>query len=266
MTPRQVIVVVVAVVASSLGLPLHADARDGDGAGAGVAVTAPAASASASPDGGSATAIRSDLRREHWSDGLAMAAAGYGPVGGDAQLSREVLAEMNLMRSDPQAYIAVLQDYRTQFRGDIVVRPGRINIQTREGVAAVDEAIAFLRRQKPMAPLSPDLILALTAGDHVADQGPSGFIGHYGSDGWDFATRVARRGGDPYGGENISYGYDTAREVIIQLLVDDNIADRGHRVNLFRDGYVRAGVSCGPHAVFNHMCVIDYGYEPVKRR
>ncbi|QTC90828.1 CAP domain-containing protein [Brevundimonas goettingensis] len=117
-----------------------------------------------------------------------------------------------------------------------------------------------------MAPLSPDLILALTAGDHVADQGPSGFIGHYGSDGWDFATRVTRRGGDPYGGENISYGYDTAREVIIQLLVDDNIADRGHRVNLFRDGYVRAGVSCGPHAVFNHMCVIDYGYEPVKRR
>ena len=78
-------------------------------------------------------------------------------------------------------------------------------------------------------------------------------------------TRVARRGGDPYGGENISYGYDTAREVIIQLLVDDNIADRGHRVNLFRDGYVRAGVSCGPHAVFNHMCVIDYGYAPIKR-
>jgi uncharacterized protein YkwD len=246
LTPRLVLVAALTVVASCLGMPLHAEARDGDGSGA--------------------NTTRSDLRREHWSNGMAMAAAGYGPVGGDAQLSREVLAEMNLMRSDPQAYIEVLRDYRDQFQGDIVVRPGRINIQTREGVAAVDEAIAFLRRQKAMEPLTPDLILALTAGDHVADQGPSGFIGHYGSDGWDFATRVARRGGDPYGGENISYGYDTAREVIIQLLVDDNIADRGHRVNLFRDGYVRAGVSCGPHAVFNHMCVIDYGYEPMKRR
>jgi uncharacterized protein YkwD len=265
LTPRLVLVAALTVVASSLGMPLHAYARDGDGNGSGSGTTL---TASGSADGGGSTAstIRADLRREHWSNGMAMAAAGYGPVGGDAQLSREVLAEMNLMRSDPQAYIAVLQDYRRQFQGDIVVRPGRINIQTREGVSAVDEAIAFLRRQKPMEPLTPDLILALTAGDHVADQGPSGFIGHYGSDGWDFATRVARRGGDPYGGENISYGYDTAREVIIQLLVDDNIEDRGHRVNLFRDGYVRAGVSCGPHAVFNHMCVIDYGYEPMKRR
>gem|GEM_PF-2200655 len=276
MTPRLVLLAVLAVVASSLDAPARALAWDGDGDGSGggrtatapaPAAPAPPAHAASSPPSGEAPAtIRADLRRETWSNGMAMAAAGYGPAGGDAQLSREVLAEMNLMRSDPLGYIAVLQEYRAQFRGDIVVRPGRINIQTREGVAAVDEAIAFLRRQKPMDPLEPDLILALTAGDHVADQGPSGFIGHYGSDGWDFATRVARRGGDPYGGENISYGYDTAREVIIQLLVDDNIADRGHRVNLFRDGYVRAGVSCGPHAVFNHMCVIDYGYAPIKRR
>lgn len=202
--------------------------------------------------------------RQRWADGLSTARAGYGPIGGDAQLSREVLGEMNQMRADPQGYIAVLQAYRTQFQGDLVIRPGRITIQTREGVAAVDEAIRYLRQQKPMASLRPDLTLALSAGDHVADQGPTGYVGHHGSDGWDFAQRVARRGGDPYGGENISYGYDTAREVVIQLLVDDNVADRGHRVNLFRDGYVRAGVSCGPHAAYNHMCVIDYGYEPIR--
>jgi len=248
--PRLVLVSALSVVAPSLGLASHAHAGNG----------------SIGIDGSASAANRSELRREHWADGVAMAAAGYGPVGGDAQLAREVLAEMNLIRSDPQAYIAILQDYRRQFQGTVVVRPGRINIQTREGATAVDEAIAFLRRQKPVSPLSPDVILAQTAADHVADQGPTGFIGHYGSDGWDFATRVSRRGGDPYGGENISYGYDTAREVMIQLLVDDNIADRGHRMNLFRDGFVRAGVSCGPHAVFNHMCVIDYGYEPVKRR
>lgn len=192
--------------------------------------------------------------------------AGPGPIGGSAQLSREVLDEMNLMRTDPQGYIKYLLEYRAQFRGDQVFRPGRITIQTHEGVAAVDEAIAFLRRQSSLPPLQPDGLLALTALDHVMDQGPTGFVGHYGSDGWDFATRVTRRGGEPYGGENISYGYDTAREVIIQLLVDDNVRDRGHRVNLFRTGYVRAGVGCGPHAVFYYMCVIDYGYEPVLRR
>jgi uncharacterized protein YkwD len=199
-------------------------------------------------------------------NGVPRVMTGPGPVGGSEQLAREVHDEMNLMRTDPQGYIRFLEDYRAQFRGDQVFRPGRVTVQTREGVAAVDEAIAFLRRQQPLPPLRFDGVLTLSAKDHVADQGPTGFVGHYGTDGWDFATRVARRGGEPWGGENISYGYDTAREVIIQLLVDDNVRDRGHRVNLFQTGYVRAGVGCGPHAVFYYMCVIDYGYEFVGKR
>ncbi len=198
-------------------------------------------------------------------NGVPRVMTGPGPIGGEARLAQEVMEEMNRLRMDPQAYISVLEEYRAQFQGDQVIRPGRITIQTREGVAAVDEAIRFLRRQPPLPPLRPDRILSLTAMDHVVDQGPTGFVGHYGSDGWDFSTRAIRRGGDPYGGENISYGYDTAREVLIQLLVDDNIQDRGHRVNLFRPGYVRAGVGCGPHSLFYYMCVIDYGYEPVAR-
>lgn len=198
-------------------------------------------------------------------EGTPRVMTGPGPVGGEARLAREVLDEMNRLRTDPRAYIPVLEDYRAQFQGDQVVRPGRVTIQTREGTAAVDEAIRFLRRQPAVAPLRPDALLELTARDHVADQGPTGFVGHYGSDGRDFTARIARRGGDPYGGENVSYGYDTAREVVIQLLVDDNVHDRGHRVNLFRPDYVRAGVGCGPHAVFYYMCVIDYGYEPAER-
>jgi len=187
------------------------------------------------------------------------------PINDHDGLAREVLDEMNRLRTDPQAYVAVLQQYRSQFRGDLVIRPGRISIQTREGVAAVDEAIRFLRRQPPLPPLRGDVVLKAAARDHVADQGPPGLIGHSGSDGRDFASRVARRGGDPYGAENISYGYDTAREVVIQLLVDDDVRDRGHRVNLFGPGYVRAGVGCGPHARFWSMCVIDYGYAPTAR-
>lgn len=209
---------------------------------------------------------RSHLPATPTANGMARVMTGPGPMGGEAQLAREVMAEMNRLRVDPGGYVAELEAYRLQFDGDIVIRPGRISIQTREGVAAVDEAIQFLRRQAPMAPLRADDLLDLTARDHVEDQGPTGFVGHYGSDGWDFATRAVRRGGDPYGGENISYGYDTAREIIIQLLVDDNVADRGHRVNLFRPGYVRAGVACGRHAIYYFMCVINYGYEPVAAR
>ena len=175
-------------------------------------------------------------------------------------LAREVLEEINFLRTDPRGYVQVLRDYRTQFREDIVIRPGRISIQTYEGVAAVDEAIRYMQRQPAMAALRPDAILARAAADHVADQGASGGFGHYGADGRDFTVRIARRGGQPYGGENISYGYETAREVVLQLLVDDNVRDRGHRVNLFREGFVRAGAACGRHARYDYMCVIDFGY------
>lgn len=185
-------------------------------------------------------------------------------VSAEAQLANQVLAEVNFLRADPVAYVRVLQAYRAQFRGDLVIRPNGISIQTREGVAAVDEAIAYLRVQPPMSPLDADSLRDLAASDHVRDQGLSGSFGHPGADGWDFSRRVARRGGEPYGGENISYGYDTAREIVIQLVVDDAIADRGHRVNLFRPGYVRAGVACGPHPVYSYMCVIDFGYAPTQ--
>jgi uncharacterized protein YkwD len=184
---------------------------------------------------------------------------------GEAQLASQVLVEVNALRADPVAYVRVLQAYRAQFRGDsLVIRPNGISIQTREGLAAVDEAIAFLRTQPAMPPLDADALRDLAASDHVRDQGMSGSFGHPGADGWDFSRRVARRGGEPYGGENISYGYDTAREIVIQLVVDDDIADRGHRVNIFRPGYVRAGVACGPHPVYSYMCVMDFGYAPTQ--
>ena len=48
-------------------------------------------------------------------------------------------------------------------------------------------------------------------------------------------------------GENISYGQDNGKSVITALLVDDGVADRGHRKNLFTDAYGATGIFTGPH-------------------
>lgn len=184
------------------------------------------------------------------------------PEAGPAQseMARDVLAEINQVRTRPRSYIPMLREHRSRFRGSVLHRPGQIDIQTFEGPAAVDEAIRFLERQAPLPALIQDTTLDIIAREHVRDQGISGALGHYGHDGRDFTERLRRRGADPWGGENISYGYDTAREVVIQLLVDDAVPDRGHRTNLFRAAYVRAGADCGPHRLYGHMCVIDFGY------
>lgn len=175
------------------------------------------------------------------------------------RLSRAVIDEINALRADPAGYARHLEEYRGYFVGRDVYLPNSIPYRTREGTAAVDEAIADLRRRRPMATLRPEGVLDWAAVDHVADQGPRGGRGHFGSDGRGPTDRAARRGYGQGVGENISYGQSEARQVVIQLLVDDGVADRGHRHNLFSDRYETIGAGCGGHRSYGNMCVIDFG-------
>lgn len=178
----------------------------------------------------------------------------------DRVVAREVERQINLARTDPRAYAHRLRAHRAHYEGRVFRDPRAISIETQEGVAAVDEAIAFLERQTPLPPLADNAILRLAAADHVEDQGPFGAVGHEGSDGSSFVDRIVRHGGPASGGENISYGGDSGEAVVIQLIVDDGVPNRGHRTNIFRPGYVSQGAACGRHRAYRYMCVIDFGY------
>jgi uncharacterized protein YkwD len=181
----------------------------------------------------------------------------------DSALEADVLAELNRARADPQGYANDLRDYRRGFDGLVAYsRETPDGIMTKEGAAAVDEAIAFLDRQPPLPPLSATGLLARGAGDLVADQGPSGRIGHISSIGFDPSDRVKRHGGGAYVAEVITYGPPDPRSVVRQLIVDDGVARRGHRALVFSGVYHFAGVACGPHATYGAMCVVDMSASP----
>ncbi len=173
-------------------------------------------------------------------------------------LEDEVLAHINFARQHPREYAEQLRDYRRHFVGATLYLPGDANgVITREGPAAVDEAIGFLERQAPLPPIGRGALLELAAQDHVAALGPIGGRGHVSPDGASPGERVRRRGGDIYVGEDISYGYDTADAVVRQLIVDDGVRDRAHRALLFNGEVRYAGVGCGAHQRYGHMCVVD---------
>jgi uncharacterized protein YkwD len=176
---------------------------------------------------------------------------------------RAVLVELNRARTSPTALAATLRQERGYYRGNLLVRPGaEAAILTEEGVAPVDEAIAYVAHESVEAPLAPAPLLAAAAADHQADQGGSGMVGHVGRDGSTPADRLRRRGGDGYVGEVIAYGSEDPAGIVRQLIVDDGVADRGHRRLLYDPSLRYAGVSCGTHPVYRYMCVVTLGRTP----
>lgn len=184
-------------------------------------------------------------------------------ISGPTALERDILAEINFARTEPRAYARRLRTYRALFQGKIVRYPGNPDgLLTKEGVKAVDEAIRFLEKQAPLAPIAASALLARAAGDHVDEQGPRGATGHFSKDGANPISRVQRRGGGNYVAEVITYGPPSAIEVVRQLIVDDDVPGRGHRKTLFAAEMRFAGIACGPHRGYRVMCVADLGRTP----
>jgi uncharacterized protein YkwD len=183
-------------------------------------------------------------------------------------IEREVLAETNRLRQNPKQYADELENLRQYYEGSLLKLPGFPALETTEGVTAVDEAIAALRNTRSLSQLTPSPGMSLGARDHVKDMGDRGTTGHYGSDGSDPFARISRYGnwqvvpGKSIAGENISFSpIHIAHWHILQWLIDDGVANRGHREALLRAEYQRAGVACGAHSVYENMCVMEYASD-----
>jgi len=151
-----------------------------------------------------------------------------------SELEKDVLLEINKARTNPRAYAAL---YLLPF-----VRSGNAS-------AAMKECIIEMRDMKAVNALQPGKGLTLAAKEWVALQGPSEYTGH------DMNTdpRIRKHWSCRTWGENISYGYNDARKIIIQLLEDDGVSSRGHRKNILSRAYTHVGVGCGAHKKYNYM-------------
>lgn len=183
-------------------------------------------------------------------------------------LERGVAREIDLLRADPPAYAQHLRALRARYDGKLLRLPGRDPIRTKEGVTPLDEAIRLLERTKPLGRLRWEPGLARAAEDHAADIGGRGVLDHFGAGGESPLDRITRYGilQGP-GGENIAVAFSDPRLVVVYLLIDDGVPDRGHRKAFVDRRYEQVGVGCGPHARFRTVCVIDFaaGYVSLVR-
>jgi uncharacterized protein YkwD len=169
-----------------------------------------------------------------------------------------VIRELNLARENPGSYATLVAESRPLH----MIEHGR----------AVDEAVRFLKKARPLPPLTLSPGMSHAAADHCAEQ-IGGQLGHDGNDRSSPGDRINRYGTwSATWGENISYSRKTAREVVLALIIDDGVRGRGHRKNIFNPKFNVAGVAFGPHARYRTVCTIDFagGYaeraEPLVAR
>lgn len=173
---------------------------------------------------------------------------------------KEIIFEINKLRSNPAKYAEdFIVPLKNKYKRNYLYYPGDNPLKTKEGVRALNECINELKKQQPLPLVFPVKGLCRAAGDHVKDQSRSGNTGHIGSDRSVAKDRIARYGNWKIRiAENIAYGGISAQQVVIYLLIDDGIKNRGHRKNFLHPDFKTVGVAAGSHPYYKNMCVMDF--------
>jgi len=176
------------------------------------------------------------------------------------QLQKDVIFELNKVRSNPKRFAEEYMEYlRTAFDGKLYTYPGQTTVKSQEGIKPLDECIQFLKKTEPSTILNPAEGLARASTELVIDQQKHGGIGHIARNGSTPQKRIEKYGDwDICSAEDITYGSFEARQIVIALLIDDGVPDRGHRKNIMNPCFHFAGVANGGHPSYQSMCVIDY--------
>lgn len=173
------------------------------------------------------------------------------------EVEKNVILEMNMARSNPKKYAEMyIQPRLKNFSGNLYDN----YLMTKEGAAVVNECVNFMNRHKALPVLIPSKGLSQAAKDHSSTQCLTEQTGHTGTDGSDPFARMKRYGSyTKTAGENISYGQTSAREIVVQLLIDDGVKSRGHRTNLMNQSFTTSGVGyADKHKKYGAECVITY--------
>lgn len=159
------------------------------------------------------------------------------PTVSPTALEPEILSEINRVRTNPQGYASWLEEQQQYYDGIWLSLPGEKPVRTNKGRKALLEAIAILKNQQPLPPLSISEQSAATATSKLED----------------FATANNI--------EYISYGRVTAEGIVMGLVVDDLFPDRRRRNSLLNPDAQSTGVVCKPDPRYARVCAIAYSTD-----
>ncbi len=154
-------------------------------------------------------------------------------------LAKEILAEINRLRAQPQAYAEWLESRKQYFEGTVLKLPGEKPIRTNRGKEALEEAVILLKNQESLPSISSGMELVNIAKEQINNITFE-------------PTNLNLRE------KTISYGKYTAEGIVMQLIVDDGNRDRLNRQKILNPNTRSTGITCQAHERYDNICAIAY--------
>lgn len=175
-------------------------------------------------------------------------------VKGSNKLAEDVLDQINYARANPQKLVPVFTEMSKKFKGNLYNNI----LRTKEGVAAVLEALEFVKKQSPLPPIKRREKLMKVAQDFADEMSQTGSFGHTDKNGespFDRIGKVIKVSGSS--SECLAAGSETAEDIVNSWIIDDGTKTRGHRKNLFAETAKLGGVGCASHPKLRKVAVFD---------
>ena len=175
------------------------------------------------------------------------------------EIESELFQLHNELRTKPQNFLPKLRDLLPHFKDKVFTIPGEEPIQTFEGITAVEEAIDFLKSQKPVKELTLNEDISKACKDHLEDIGPKGMTSHEGINGTNIGDRIEKYcEWDGSCAENMDFGFKKAENILLNMLIDDGVKERFQRFNLFNPDFQIIGIAVGPHKIYGICAVVGF--------
>ncbi|RPG58792.1 MAG: CAP domain-containing protein [Flavobacteriales bacterium TMED191] len=155
---------------------------------------------------------------------------------------KKVFLIINLARMNPQIFNEVLINYKgiPNYSNDF--------IQNRKYVRSLSKNLLEI---EALEPIYPSKELWLLAKCHAIKSGKKGLLGHKRTGCKELVYRQS---------ECCSYGLEFAVDIVIQLLIDHNIVDLGHRKIILDKRQRYLGVSIKSHKQYRYNAVLDFSF------
>ena len=183
-----------------------------------------------------------------------------------SEIEQEILSEVNAARENPARYVGYLEEIKKAMKGKIRFIPPDIQLLTLEGIESVDDAIIELKKISVVKPYKISDTISKAARKHLADLKENPKLGHFGKDGSDPFDRIESENVFPrQASENILHNTDSAREIVLRMIIDDGIKSRSHRKNIFSENFNTIGVAYGIGKNGEPIVVMNFADLSVKK-